>query len=151
MEVCFTSNRKRYQEFSRDLWPDNSWEKITIPFEFILKSPLALIKRPLNYNQIQDRLYLWFIYDVSLNFKLKCGAFIKLFTEVEFLIRSYCLFASHHVSRKAGQIQRQCPLFSISNIHKRISWNNSFRAKQWLINSRGKFKLAAITIAKFTR
>jgi len=35
--------------------------------------------------------------------------------------------------------------------HRRISWNNSFSAKQRLVNSRGKFKLAVITIATFTR
>ena len=70
----------------RDIW--NYWEKISIPFEFILKSPLALIKRPLNYNQTQDKLYLWFIYCISLNFKLECGAFITLLIEVEFLIGS---------------------------------------------------------------
>ena len=70
----------------RDIW--NYWKTITIPFEFILKSPLALIERPLNYNQTQDKLLLWFIYYISLNFKLECGAFIMLFTEVEFLIRN---------------------------------------------------------------
>ena len=61
---------------------------MSIPFEFILKSPFALIKRPLNYNQTQDKLYLWFIYYISLNFKLECGAFITLLIEVEFLIGS---------------------------------------------------------------
>jgi len=35
--------------------------------------------------------------------------------------------------------------------HRRISWKNSFSAKQRLVNSRGKFKLAVITIARFTR
>ena len=58
------------------------------------------------------------------------------------LVRFFAVFrgvivSATYVSRKADQIQRQCPLFSISNIHKRISWNNSFRAKQWLIIHEG--------------
>ena len=35
--------------------------------------------------------------------------------------------------------------------HRRRPLNNSFSAKQRLLNSRGKFKLAVITIATFTR
>ena len=56
------------------------------------------------------------------------------------------------VSRKADQIQRQCSLFSVANMAIKGDFETiALTPNKGLLIQEGKFKLAVITIAKFTR
>ena len=82
-------------------------------------------ERPLNYNQIQDRLYLWFIYDISINFKLKCGATIS---ELTFQALALCQGEwSNSTTSPQHSFFRNSVSTVYSDDHVVWSWGQSFQ------------------------